>query len=133
MSCFSFCHLKVKYFLIFLERKFFFNKLIYPQRVITAIFQNFKFHFLQYFYKNIWAIHTTLYRVCCIKHTWLFVNAQFYAVLCISHSKCIFWHLNNLITRNQHYFWKKCVCVSDFYKKIINNKHTLLYNIPTIH
>ena len=38
----------------------------------------------------IWAIHTTLYRVCCIEYTWLFVNAQFYAVLCISHSKCIF-------------------------------------------
>ena len=44
-------------------------------------------------YKNhkiSWAIHTTLYRVCCIEYTWLFVNAQFYAVLCISHSKCNF-------------------------------------------
>ena len=38
-----------------------------------------------------WAIHTTLYRVCCIEYTWLFVNAQCYAVLCISHSKCIFF------------------------------------------
>ena len=33
---------------------------------------------------------TTLHCVCCIEYTWLFVNAQFYAVLCISHSKCIF-------------------------------------------
>ena len=56
---------------------------------------------------NIWAIHTTLYRVCCIECTWLFVNAQFYAVLCISHSKCIFFlHLNNLLAENQLYFWK---------------------------
>ena len=57
-------------------------------------------------FKNIWAIHTSLYRVCCIEYTWLFVNAKFYAVLCISHSKCIFWDLNNLIARNQHYFRK---------------------------
>ena len=42
-----------------------------------------------YFY-FIWAIHTTLYRICCIEYTWLFVNIKFYAVLCISHSKCIF-------------------------------------------
>ena len=28
---------------------------------------------------------------------------------------------------------KKCVSVSDFYKKLINNKHTLLYNRSTIH
>ena len=26
-----------------------------------------------------------------------------------------------------------CVNVSNFYMKIINNKHTLLYNLPTIH
>ena len=38
-----------------------------------------------------WAILMILYRVCCIEYTWLFVNAQFYAVLCISHSKCIFF------------------------------------------
>ena len=50
------------------------------------------------------AIHTTLYRVCCIEYTWLFVNAQCFAVLCISHSKYIFWHLNNLIARIEHYF-----------------------------
>ena len=51
---------------------------------------------------NNWAIHTTLYGVYCMEYTWLFVNAQFYAVLCISHSKCF----NNLIARNQHYFGK---------------------------
>ena len=28
-----------------------------------------------------WAIHTTLYRVCSIEYTWLFVSAQFFAVL----------------------------------------------------
>ena len=28
---------------------------------------------------------------------------------------------------------KMCISVSDFYIKIINNKHTLLYNLPTIH
>ena len=48
-----------------------------------------------------------------------------------------FWHSNNLITRNQHNFWKPyqnmCSDVLDFYMKIINNKHTLLYNLPTIH
>ena len=26
-----------------------------------------------------------------------------------------------------------CISVSDFYMKIINNRHTLLYNFPTIH
>ena len=41
-------------------------------------------------YENNWAIHTTVYRVCCIKYIWLFVNAQFYVVFCSSHSKCIF-------------------------------------------
>ena len=35
-----------------------------------------------------WAIHTTLYRICCIEYTRLFVNAQCYTVLCIS--KCRF-------------------------------------------
>ena len=105
---------------------------------------------------NIWAIHTTLYRVCCTEYTWLFVNAQFYAVLCISHTKCIFfWDLNNLIARNQHYFWKTyenvytifsitqfdcmkqiqllktyekmCISVSNFYMKMINNNYTLIF------
>ena len=28
---------------------------------------------------------------------------------------------------------KMCTSVSDFYMKIINNKHTLLYILPTIH
>ena len=28
---------------------------------------------------------------------------------------------------------KKNVSVSDFNVKIINNKHTMLYNLPTIH
>ena len=32
----------------------------------------------------------TLYRVCCIEYTWLFVNGQCYAVLCNFFSKCIF-------------------------------------------
>ena len=105
---------------------------------------------------NIWAIHMTLYRVCCIEYSWLFVKAQYYAVLWISHSKCIFlafkqfdspkptqilkniwWHTDffhshNLIARNQYNFKKhmknRCISVSDFY-----NKHTLLYNLPTIH
>ena len=31
---------------------------------------------------NNWAIHTTLYHVCCIEYTWFFVNAHCYAVLC---------------------------------------------------
>ena len=81
---------------------------------------------------NSWALHMTLYRVCCIEYTWLFVNAQFYAVLCIS-------HLNNLKPRKPTLLlknvWNICMCisVSDFYMKIINNKHTLLYNRPTIH
>ena len=38
---------------------------------------------------NIWSIHTTLYRVCCIEYIWLFVNAQCYAVLRITNSKRI--------------------------------------------
>ena len=41
------------------------------------------------FLKTYWLIHMTLYRVSCIEYTWLFENAQFYAVLCISYSKCI--------------------------------------------
>ena len=96
----------------------------------------------------IWAIHTSLYRVCCIKYTWLFVNAQFYAVLRIFHCKCIFFFLSfkQLITRYQHYFWnqpkpiqllktckKMCRSVWNFYMKIINSKHTLLYNLPKIY
>ena len=40
---------------------------------------------------NIWAIHMTLYRVCCIEYTWLLLKAQCYAILCISYSKCIFF------------------------------------------
>ena len=63
----------------------------------------------------IWAIHTILYRVCCIEYTLLFVNAQFYAILCISYSKCIFWHLNNLIGRNQHCFWKTYENICTFF------------------
>ena len=55
--------------------------------------------------RNSWTIQTTLYRVCCIEYTWLFVNAQCYDVLCILNSKCIsFWHSNNLIARNQDNF-----------------------------
>ena len=27
---------------------------------------------------------------------------------------------------------KTCISLSDFYRKIINNKHTLLYNLPII-
>ena len=54
-----------------------------------------------------WAIHTTLYRICCIEYTWLFVNAQCYVVWCISYFKCIFfWHSNILIARNQYNFLK---------------------------
>ena len=59
---------------------------------------------------HIQAIHTTLFRVLCIEYTWLFVNAQFYAVLCISYSKCIFfffWHLNNLIARKTNITFEK--------------------------
>ena len=57
--------------------------------------------------ENIWAIHTTLYRVCCIEFTWLYVNAQFYVVLCISYFKCIFfWHSHNSIPWNQYNFLK---------------------------
>ena len=104
----------------------------------------------------------TLYRVCCIEYTWLFVNAQFCAVLCILHSKCIFLAFKQfdspkptLLLKNIwkhihvffiHTFWqnetnttfknirkKMCIIVSNFYMKIINNKHTLLYNLPIIH
>ena len=88
---------------------------------------------------NIWAIHMTLCRVCCIEYIWLFANAQCYDVLCISTSKCIFFLLsNNLIAQDQQNIWKiyeenVCISVSDFYMKIINNKHTMLYNRPTIH
>ena len=109
--------------------------LLFSRRSDAIIF----FMFFMFTLKNIWAIHTTLYRVCCIEYTLLFVNAQFYIVLCISHSNCIFFFLdlNNLIARNQHYFWKTyekmCISVSNFYMKIVNNKHTLLYNFPTIH
>ena len=60
-----------------------------------------------------WAIHTTLYRVCCIEYTRLFVNTQFYAVLCISYFKCIFLGFKQcdrtkptLLLKN---IWKKCV------------------------
>ena len=34
---------------------------------------------------------------------------------------------------NCPYEKKRCISVSDFYMKVINNKHTLLYNRPTIH
>ena len=54
-----------------------------------------------FIYGNNWAIHTILYRVCCSEYSWLFVNALFYAVLCIPHSKCIFLTFNQ-----QHYFRK---------------------------
>ena len=33
-----------------------------------------------YSMKYIWAIHTTLYHVCCIEYSWMFLNAQIYAV-----------------------------------------------------
>ena len=45
-----------------------------------------KFNWIPWFSHNhnyIRAIHTTLYRVCYIEYTWIFVNVQFYAVLCI--------------------------------------------------
>ena len=90
-------------------------------------------------------------RVCCIEYTWLFVNTQFITVLRILHFKCIFFGLlNNLTARNQHNFWETyeniytffihtfehmknmCISVSHFQMKIINNKHTLLYNFTTI-
>ena len=74
-----------------------------------------------------WVIHTTLYRVCYIEYTWLLLNAQFYAVLCILHSKSIFltfkqfdetdttfekpmkpyahfFHSHNLVARNEYNF-----------------------------
>ena len=38
-----------------------------------------------------WAIHTILYSVCCIEYTWLFVNAQCYAVLYIAYFKRFFF------------------------------------------
>ena len=48
-----------------------------------------------------------------------------------------FFHSYNLIAWNQYNFWKHmkkmCINVSNVYMKIINNKHTLLYNLPTIH
>ena len=88
------------------------------------------------------------------------LNATLYCVFRIPN--VLLWHLNNLIARNQHNFWKTyeniytffChshnllawsqynfwktykkmfISVSDFYMKIINNKHTLLYNLPTIY
>ena len=31
--------------------------------------------------------------VSCIEYAWLFVSAQFFAVLCILHSKCIFFYI----------------------------------------
>ena len=76
----------------------------------------------------------------------------------ILHSKCIFFlHLNNLIARNQHCFWKtythffsftfdsmepmqllktyeknvyKCI---GFLHENYQQQHALLYNLPTIH
>ena len=61
------------------------NYLIY-----FSILSSSKFPKFLIFLHNIGAIHMTLYRVYSIQYTWLFVNAQFYAVLCISHFKCIF-------------------------------------------
>ena len=70
---------------------------------------------------------------------WLFVNAQFYAVLCISHYKCIFffWAFKQFDIVKPIQFLKtykknvnKCI---EFLHEIINNKHTLLYNLPTIY
>ena len=55
------------------------------------------------FSNAIYRQFTSLYRICCIEHTWLFVNAQCYALLCISYSKYIFLYL---IARNQQNFWK---------------------------
>ena len=64
--------------------------------------------FIKSIFVYLWTIgqFTRYCIVYVVLNTWLFVNAQFYVVLCISHWKCIFWDLNNLIARNQHYFWK---------------------------
>ena len=51
--------------------------------------------------KNMWAIHTTLYRVCCIAYTGLFVNAQSMLMYCVfGFLNVFFWHLKNLILKN---------------------------------
>ena len=107
---------------------------------------------IQYTYTHFFIFgQLTHTHVCCIEYTWLFANAQCYDVLCISNSKCIFLtfkqfdstkptqHLKNIYT-----FFSFAQCdletyeenythESDFYMKIINNKHTMLYNRPTIH
>ena len=99
--------------------------------------------------KIIWEIHTTLYRVCCIENIWLFVNAQCYAALYISYSKCIILAFKQFdspkpklflknIWKHIHIFpfthfdsmkpihllktnEKMCISVSNLYMKIINN------------
>ena len=78
------------------------------------------------FLKTYYAIHTTLYCVSCIEYTWLFVNAQFYAVLCISYSKCIFfWHSDNLIAQNQRNFLKTYENIHSFSFTLFNSMKTI--------
>ena len=68
--------------------------------------------------------------LCCIVY-------RLYCVFRIPHVFFFFfWHSNNLTKPTQRLkkIWKKlCKGVLDFYMKIINNKHTLLYIRPTIH
>ena len=63
---------------------------------------------------QIWAIHTTLYRVCCIECTWLLVNAQLCAVLCISLSKCMFLAFKQFGSR------KPTLLLKNIWKRIHN-------------
>ena len=81
------------------------------------------FHsYLSHYYallNNIWAIHTTLYRVCCIEYIWLLLKAQCYVILCISYSKCIFF----LIHQNQHNFWKTYTNFFHSYNLIARNQY----------
>ena len=75
------------------------------------------------------------------------LNSMLYCVFRIPN--VFFCHLNNLIPRNHHYFWKTYEKIYTFFSftqfdsknvyncienmKIINKKQTLLYNLPTIH
>ena len=74
----------------------------------------------------------TLYRVCCIEYTWLlfrFPNVFFLGFKQFDSMKPI--QLLKTYEKNVY----KCIgfTFTLHYMKIINNKHTLLYNLPTIH
>ena len=69
----------------------------------------------------------TLYRVGCIEYTWLFVNVQFYSVLCISHLKCFFF------LAFKQFDSTKSIQLLKVYRIFTWKLSTLLYNLPTIH